>query len=64
MLFGIVRVVCVVRPRIQSWCCRMAGKVKDLDDSLPNGLAAKHLFHGHALDVCSFNAMQAPDNVA
>lgn len=47
----------IVRPRINSWRFRMAVKVKNFYDALPNRLALKRLTHGDTLNVSGICAV-------
>lgn len=57
------RIVCLMRPCINSWCFRMTYKLEHLNDSFPHGFSLKGFFDWHALDVLRLNAMQMTNYV-
>ena len=57
-----LRIVCLVRPRINSASCGMAMRIESLYYSFPNGHPIVCLFDGHTGYVRSFATVQMSDN--
>src|SRR5664280_2666795 len=63
MPLRVLRVVCIMRPRIYPRRVRMTVQFEYLSLAFPHCFAPEHLFDGHAFDVVGLNAMQTPNHV-
>src|ERR1700680_1835244 len=59
----LLRIIGIVRPRINSRGFGMAYKLKYFYDAFPNRLTLEFLFDGHTLDVLRLHAMQTANHV-